>query len=117
MITELFFAYRANLRDLFLFKCELFGLIYMAYAADHTLDPPFFAWLVLVTPKLFAAYSAINNLFFSKEVQVKILDTLAHTKMYVLLFVHEGTIVCSLLYAIECIKKRLFSVIIKKTSK
>jgi hypothetical protein len=83
MITELFFAYRANLRDLFLFKCELFGLIYMAYAADHTLDPPFFAWLVLVMPKLFAAYSAINNLFFSKEVQVKILDTLAHTKMYI----------------------------------
>ena len=92
MITELFFAYRANIRDLFLFKCELFGLIYMAYAADHTLDPPIFAWLILVTPKLFAAYSAINNLFFSKEVQVKILDTLAHTKMYVLLFVHEGTL-------------------------
>jgi hypothetical protein len=83
IITELFFAYRANLRDLFLFKCELFGLIYMAYAADHTLDPPFFAWLVLVTPKLFTAYGAINGLSFSKEVQAKLLDTSAHTKMYV----------------------------------
>jgi hypothetical protein len=46
-----------------------------------------------VTPKFFAAYSAIDDLFFSKEVQVKLLDTLAHTKMYILLFVHEENIV------------------------
>jgi hypothetical protein len=46
-----------------------------------------------VTPKLFAAYSAIDDLFFSKEVQVKLLDTLAHTKMYILLSVHEEYII------------------------
>ena len=65
----------------------------MAYAADHTLDPPFFAWLVLVTPKLFAAYGAINGLSFSKEVQIELVNILAHTKMYILLFVHEEDIV------------------------
>jgi hypothetical protein len=65
----------------------------MAESAEHTLNTPFFAWLVLVTPKLFAAYSAIDDLFFSKEVQVKLLDTLAHTKMYIILFVHEEYIV------------------------
>ncbi len=89
----------------------------MAYSAEHTLNTPFFAWLVLMTPKLFAAYSAINDLFFSKEVQVKLLDTSAHTKMYVCPPVCSGRdVVCSVLHAIECIKKRLFSVIIKKTS-
>jgi hypothetical protein len=65
----------------------------MAESAEHTLNTPFFAWLVLVTPKLFAAYSAIDDLFFSKEVQVKLLDTLAHTKMYILLSVHEEYII------------------------
>jgi hypothetical protein len=65
----------------------------MAESAEHTLNTPFFAWLVLVTPKLFAAYSAIDDLFFSKEVQVKLLDTLAHTKMYIILFVYEEYIV------------------------
>lgn len=65
----------------------------MAYAADHALNTPFFAWLVLVTAQLLAAYSAINGLSFSKEVQVKLLDISAHTKMYVLLFVAEEDIV------------------------
>ena len=65
----------------------------MAESAEHALNTPFFAWLVLVTPKLFAAYCAIDDLFFSKEVQVKLLDTLAHTKMYILLFVLEEYIV------------------------
>jgi hypothetical protein len=65
----------------------------MAESAEHALNSPFFAWLVLVTPKFFAAYSAIDDLFFSKEVQVKLLDILAHTKMYILLFVHEENIV------------------------
>jgi hypothetical protein len=65
----------------------------MAQAAEHTLNSPFFIWLVLVTPKFFAAYSAINDLFFSKEVQVKLLDTSTHTKMYILLFVYEENIV------------------------
>jgi hypothetical protein len=87
MISELFFAYRANIRNLFLRKCELFSLFYMAEAAEHTLDAPFFAWLVLVTTKLFAAYSAMNDLSFSKDVQVKIIHVLAHTKMYILPFV------------------------------
>ena len=66
----------------------------MAESAEHALNTPFFAWLVLVTPKFFAAYSAINDLFFStKEVQVKLLDISTHTKMYILLFVHEEYIV------------------------
>jgi hypothetical protein len=79
----------------------------MAESAEHTLNTPFFAWLVLVTPKLFAAYSAIDDLFFSKEVQVKLLDTLAHTKMYILLFVHEEYIVDYLVYVIGIYKKML----------
>ena len=65
----------------------------MAESAEHALNTPFFSWFVLVSPKLFATYSAINNLFFSKEVQVKLLDTLAHTKMYILLFVQEEYII------------------------
>jgi hypothetical protein len=65
----------------------------MAESAEHAFNTPFLAWFVLVTPKLFAAYSAINDLFFSKEVQVKLLDTLAHTKMYILLFVYEEYII------------------------
>jgi hypothetical protein len=65
----------------------------MTYSANHTLNAPFFAWLVLVTPKLFTAYGAINGLSFSKEVQAKLLDTSAHTKMYIPLFVYEQHIV------------------------
>jgi hypothetical protein len=65
----------------------------MAEAAEHTLDAPFFAWLVLVTPKLLAAYSAMSDLFFSKDVQVKLIDISADTKMYILLFVPERYIV------------------------
>jgi hypothetical protein len=54
----------------------------MAEAAEHALNTPFFAWLVFMTPKLFAAYSAINDLLFSKEMQAKLLNTSRHTKMY-----------------------------------
>jgi hypothetical protein len=79
----------------------------MAEAAEHTLDAPFFAWLVLVTPKLFAAYSAIKDLSFSKDVQVKLIHVSAHTKMYILLFVPEGYIVYYLLYVIKVYKKML----------
>jgi hypothetical protein len=46
----------------------------MADTAEHTLNTPFLAWLVLMTPKLFATYSAINDLFFSKEVQAMLVD-------------------------------------------
>jgi hypothetical protein len=90
MISEHFFAYRTNIRNLLLLKCELLGLFYMAHAAEHALNTPFFAWLVLVTPKLFTAYSAINYLFFSKEVQVNLIHASAHTKMYIFLLVHEA---------------------------
>ena len=93
MISELFFAYRANIRNLLLRKCELFSLFKMADTAEHALNTPFFAWPVLVTPKLFAAYSAMNDLSFSKDVQVKLIHVSAHTKMYILLFVPEGYIV------------------------
>jgi hypothetical protein len=57
----------------------------MAAAAEHAFNTPFFARLVLVTAKLFAAYSAMDNLLFSKEMQAKSLHTSSHTKMYVLL--------------------------------
>jgi hypothetical protein len=65
----------------------------MAEAAEHAFNTPFFTGSVLVTPKLFAAYSTINDLFFSKEVQVKLLDIFAHTKMYILLILHGCDIV------------------------
>jgi hypothetical protein len=93
MISELFFAYRANIRNLLLLKYELFSFFYMAEAAEHTLNIPFFAWLVLVTPKLFSTHSAIKDLFFSKEVQAKLIDASAHTKTYILAFVYEEYIV------------------------
>jgi hypothetical protein len=38
-----------------------------------------------VTAKLFAAYGAMDDLVFSKDVQAKSLHTSSHTKMYVLL--------------------------------
>src|SRR5687768_3941379 len=84
IISELFFTYRANIRSLLLLKCEFFCLFYMAHAAEHAFNTPFFTWLVLVTPKLFATYSTMNDLSFSKDVQVKLLllYILAHTKTY-----------------------------------
>jgi hypothetical protein len=57
----------------------------MAGAAEHAFNTPFFARLVLVTAKLFAAYGAMDDLLFSKDVQAKSLHTSSHTKMYVLL--------------------------------
>jgi hypothetical protein len=54
----------------------------MAQAAEHAFNTPFFTGSVLVTPKLFTTYRAMNDLSFSKDVQVKILDIPAHTKMY-----------------------------------
>ena len=54
----------------------------MAGAAKHALNTPIFAWLVLIAPQLFAAYSAINDLSFTKEMQAKLLDILRHTKTY-----------------------------------
>jgi hypothetical protein len=54
----------------------------MAQAAEHAFNTPFFTGSVLVTPKLFTTYRAMNDLSFSKDVQVKVLDILAHTKMY-----------------------------------
>jgi hypothetical protein len=42
----------------------------MAHAAEHALNAPFFTGFVLVTPKLFTAYSAINDFSFPKEVQL-----------------------------------------------
>jgi hypothetical protein len=44
----------------------------MAQAAEHAFNTPFFTGSVLVTPKLFATYSAMNDLSFSKDVQVKV---------------------------------------------
>jgi hypothetical protein len=50
-----------------------------------------------VTPKLFTTYSAMNDLSFSKEVQVKLLGTLGHTKMYIFLILRGYDIVSYLL--------------------
>ena len=57
----------------------------MAAAAEHAFNTPFFPRLVLVTAELFAAYGAMDDLLFSKDVQAKSLHTSSHTKMYVLL--------------------------------
>jgi rRNA maturation endonuclease Nob1 len=71
MISKLFFAYRAPNRHLFLLHYELFCLFYMAAAAEHAVNAPFIAWLILVAPKLFTAYYAMNDLLFAEDVQVK----------------------------------------------
>jgi hypothetical protein len=70
-VSELFFAYGAYIRDFFSLKDEGFCLFYMAAAAEPAFNTPFFARLVLVTTKLFAAYSAMNDLLFAEYVQVK----------------------------------------------
>jgi hypothetical protein len=57
----------------------------MAAAAEHAFNTPFFARLVLVAAKFFAAYGAMDDLLFSKDVQAKSLHASSHTKMYVLL--------------------------------
>jgi hypothetical protein len=44
----------------------------MAEAAEHAFNTPFFTGSVLVTPKHFTTYSAMNDLPFSKDVQVKV---------------------------------------------
>ena len=44
----------------------------MAQAAEHAFNTPFFTGSVLVTPKLFTTYRAMNDLSFSKDVQVKV---------------------------------------------
>jgi hypothetical protein len=85
LISEFFFAYGADIRDFFLLKDEFFCLFQMAVAAEHAFDTPFFARLVLVTAKFFSAYSAMNDLLFSKDVQAKSVHALTHTKMYILL--------------------------------
>lgn len=64
----------------------------MADAAEYAFDTPFFAWLVLVTPKLFTTYSAMNDLSFSKDVQLKLLQGSAHTKMYIFLILRGMTL-------------------------
>jgi len=54
----------------------------MAQAAEHAFNTPFFTRSILMTPKLFTTYRAMNDLSFSKDVQVKVLYASAHTKMY-----------------------------------
>lgn len=44
----------------------------MAQAAEHAFNTPFFTGSVLVTPKLFTTYRAMNDLSFSKDVQVNV---------------------------------------------
>jgi hypothetical protein len=86
MISELFIAYCAPIRDFFLLQYELFCLFDMAVAAEHAFNAPFLAWLILVAPKLFTAYCAMNDLLFAKDVQAKLLHASTHTKTYILLF-------------------------------
>ena len=44
----------------------------MAQAAEHAFNTPFFTGSILMTPKLFTTYGAMNDLSFSKDVQVKV---------------------------------------------
>jgi hypothetical protein len=44
----------------------------MAQAAEHAFNTPFFTGSILMTPKLFTTYRAMNDLSFSKDVQVKV---------------------------------------------
>jgi hypothetical protein len=55
----------------------------MTVAAEHAFHFPFLAWFILVAAKLYAAYCAMNNLLFAKDVQAKLLDVLTDTKMYI----------------------------------
>jgi hypothetical protein len=66
----------------------------MAAAAEPAFNTPFFARLVLVTAKLFAAYSAMNDLLFAEDVQAELLHALTHTKMYMLMTI---TVACLVL--------------------
>jgi hypothetical protein len=63
----------------------------MAQATEQALNTPFFTWLVLVTSKLFATHGAINDLSFSKKVQLKLISIAAHRKMYFLMYRWEDT--------------------------
>ena len=66
----------------------------MAVAAEHAFNTPFFARFVLVTAKLFAAYSAMNDLLFAEDVQAELLHALTRTKMYMLMII---TVACLVL--------------------
>ena len=90
MISELFIAHCAPIRDFFLLQYELFCLFDMAAAAEQAFNAPFFAWLILVAPKLFTAYCAMNYfLLFAKDMQAKLLHASTHTKTYMLAFLRE----------------------------
>jgi hypothetical protein len=54
----------------------------MAETTEHSIDTPFFAWLVLMAAKLFTTCGAFDDLSFSKDMQVKLLCTSTHTKTY-----------------------------------
>jgi hypothetical protein len=77
----------------------------MADTAEHAPNTPFFAWPILVTAKLFAAHSTMNDLSFSKDMQVKLIDISAHTKMYFLVLLQGGIHSLVLLYVIRIHKK------------
>ena len=80
--NNLFAAYRANVRRLRLLEHKLPCLFYVAVAAEQAFNPPVFAGLVLVAPKLLATHSAVHDLLFAENVQAKLL-AFTGTKTYV----------------------------------
>lgn len=76
------FADRAPLRCLFLPDHELLCLFDVTVAAEQTLNSPLLTGLVLMSPDFFAAYRAIDDLPFAKNVQAKVIAYTA-TKTYV----------------------------------
>jgi hypothetical protein len=76
------FTHHALVRRLFLPDHELSCFFDVAVAAEQAFNPPFFAGLVPVAPKLLAAYRAIHYLLFGKNVQARFLAC-TDTKMYV----------------------------------
>ena len=79
---NVFAAYPANIRGFRLLQHEFPCLLYMTVTAEEAFNSPVFTGLVPVTPKLLATHSAVYDLLFAKNVQVKLLAFTA-TKTYV----------------------------------
>jgi hypothetical protein len=54
----------------------------MAVAAQHALNSPILAWLILVATELLTTYCAINYLLSAEDVQAKLLHVQTHKKTY-----------------------------------
>jgi hypothetical protein len=79
---DLFATYRANIWRFRLLKHKLPRLLYVAVAAEQAFNPPVFASLVPMAPKLPSTYRAIYDLLFTENMQAKLLARTA-TKTYI----------------------------------